>query len=132
VQRKLGKPVVVNAGSLVTTRDRTSHAGAAGVMIDGFATGLAPADWELDLGRGVDPPGLRRDQGAFVRHFERGLVVVNPSEATVSYTLSGRMYRYVPGPGGTVPDSGKTSFHRNITVGSSVTLGPRQAAVLLH
>ena len=33
VQRRLGRPVIANAGSWVTTRDRTSYSGIAGVMI---------------------------------------------------------------------------------------------------
>ncbi len=53
VQRRLGRPVIVNAGSWVTTRDRTDYSGVAGVMIEGFATGLAPADWRLELTRAL-------------------------------------------------------------------------------
>ena len=183
VQRRLGKPVIVNAGSWVTTRDRTSYAGAAGVMIEGFATGLAPADWELelnralglvrrdrivicqsypdpadvrarmfdlgsyllikgahtyvnfaegirvdwfpeyeiDLGAPVDPPGLRRDQGVFVRRFANGLVVVNPGDTAVRYTLPAPLDRVTP--------SGDRLV-RAATAG--VSLGSREAAVFLH
>jgi hypothetical protein len=52
-QKHVGAPIVVNAGSWVTTRERTSYANAAGVMIEGFATGLAPADWRLELTRAL-------------------------------------------------------------------------------
>jgi hypothetical protein len=44
VQRKLGRPVIVNAGSCVTTRDWTNYSTIAGVMVEGFATSLAPLD----------------------------------------------------------------------------------------
>jgi hypothetical protein len=193
VQRRLGKPVVVNAGSWVTTRDATSYAGAAGVMIEGFATGLAPADWELeltralglvrrdkivicqsypdpadvqarmfdlgsyllikgahtyvnfgegirvtwfpeydlDLGAALDPPGLRRDQGAFVRRFARGLVVVNPGDSKVVYALQRQMDFYAPGPGGAVPDSGRFSGTDYRLPVSTFTLDAGEAAVLL-
>ena len=53
ISEDLRKPVVVNAGSWVTTRDRTRYDAAAGVMIEGFATGLAPVDWQLELTRAL-------------------------------------------------------------------------------
>jgi hypothetical protein len=196
VRSQLRKPVIVNAGSWVTTRDRTRYDAAAGVMIEGFATGLAPADWrlelsrtlalvredkivicqsypelsdvnartfdlasyllvrgdhtylnfgegirvtwfpeyDLELGAAVDPPGLRQDQGAFVRRFANGLVVVNPGDSAVTYTLPGTMRLVTPVGGGAVPDDGHapaawTLQQRSVT---SVALGPRRAAVLLH
>lgn len=52
-QRRVAKPIVVNAGSWVTTRERTSYAAAAGAMVEGFATGLAPVDWQLELTRAL-------------------------------------------------------------------------------
>jgi hypothetical protein len=196
VQSHVRKPVIVNAGSWVTTRDKTRYDAAAGVMIEGFATGLAPVDWQLeltralglvrkdkvviaqsypdladvdartfdlasyllikgahtylnfgegirvtwfpeydlDLGAAVDPPGLRQDQGAFVRRFGNGLVVVNPGDATVRYTLPSTMNRVVPVGGGAVPDDGKlpAGWRLQQTPVSSLTLEPRRAAVLLH
>ena len=196
VQRKLGRPVIVNAGSWVTTRDRTDYSTVGGVMIEGFATGLAPGDWQLeltralgliskgrtvicqsypdvndvearmfdlasylliqgthtyvnfgegievswfpeydvDLGTAVDPPALRQDQGAFVRRFANGLVVVNPSDGTVRYALGATYRRVVPHGGGAVPDSGQepTAWGLTETPVTAVTLGPRRAALLLH
>jgi Hypothetical glycosyl hydrolase family 15 len=196
VQSHLRKPVVVNAGSWVTTRDRTRYDAAAGVMIEGFATGLAPADWQLelnrtlalvrkdkvvlcqsypdvsdvnartfdlasylllkgdhtylnfgegirvtwfpeydlDLGAAVDPPGLRQDQGAFVRRFANGLVVVNPGDAAVTYTLPATMRMVTPAGGGAVPDDGHVpaAWTLQLRPVMSVALGPRRAAVLLH
>jgi putative glycosyl hydrolase-like family 15 (GHL15) protein len=195
-RRAVGRPIVVNAGSWVTTRDRTSYDSAAGVMIEGFATNLAPADWQLeltralrlvrkdkivicqsypdvadvdarmfdlasyllvkgdhtyvnfgegirvtwfpeydiDLGAPVDPPGLRREQGAFVRRFANGLAVVNPGDSPVVYMLPQPLRLVTPNGGGAVPDDGRvpaawTLDERSVT---SVSLGPRRAAVLLH
>jgi Raf kinase inhibitor-like YbhB/YbcL family protein len=51
VQRTIGKPVIANAGSLVTTRDTTDYSRIAGVMIEGFGHGLAPGDWLLQMRR---------------------------------------------------------------------------------
>ena len=35
-------------------------------------------EYGIDLGAAVDPPGLRQDEGAFVRRFANGLVLANP------------------------------------------------------
>jgi hypothetical protein len=188
-QQRLGKPIVVNAGSWVTTRDTTRYDAAAGVMVEGFATGLAPVDWKLeltralglvrkdrivicqsypdpadvgarlfelgsyllirgahtyvnfaegirvtwfpeydvDLGAALDPPGLRVDQGAYVRRFAKGLVVVNPGDATVRYSLPGTMRQVAPVGGGAVPNDG----HLETVPVTSVELAPRRAAILL-
>lgn len=196
VQSQLGRPVIVNAGSWVTTRERTDYSGAAGVMLEGFATGLAPADWQLeltralglvrkdrivvcqsypavddvgarvfdlasyllikgahtyvnfgegirvswfpeyglDLGAPVDPPRLRQDQGAFVRRFANGLVVVNPGDSVVTYTLRETMQLVTPVGGGAVPETGQLPAAWTLEQApvASVTLGPRRAALLLH
>jgi len=196
VQKHVGKPIIVNAGSWVTTRERTDYSGAAGIMVEGFATNLAPTDWQLeltralglvrkgkvvicqsypdpgdvnarmfdlasyllikgdhtyvnfgegievswfpeydvDLGAPVDPPGLRQDQGVFVRRFANGLAVVNPGESTVRYALPAAMQLVTPVGGGAVPDSGQlpASWTLRTAPVTAVTLGPRQGAVLLH
>jgi hypothetical protein len=196
VQAQIGKPVIVNAGSWVTTRDRTRYDAAAGVMIEGFATALAPADWqleltralgliregkivicqsypavgdvdarmfdlasyllikgdrtyvnfgegirvswfpeyELNLGAAVDPPGLRQDEGMFVRRFADGLVVVNPGDSTLTYSLPAPMRLVTPAGGGAVPADGRepASWTLDTQVVGAVTLGPRRGAVLLH
>lgn len=195
-ERAVGKPIVVNAGSWVTTRERTDYSAAAGIMVEGFATGLAPADWQLELtralglirkdrivicqsypavddvearmfdlasyllirgahtylnfgegiqvswfpeydvqlGAAVDPPGLRTDQGAYVRRFAGGLVVVNPGDSTVRYALPTAMQQVTPSGGGAVPASGAlpAAWRLSTAPVTSVTLGPRRAAVLLH
>lgn len=53
---RLGVLFVPNAGSMITTRDRTDYAPADGVMVEGFAEGsasdfYAPGDWELQMDR---------------------------------------------------------------------------------
>ncbi|MBV8562765.1 MAG: hypothetical protein JOZ56_06710, partial [Actinobacteria bacterium] len=91
-------------------------------------------EYDIDLGAPVDPPGLRQDQGAFVRRFANGLVVVNPGDSTVTYRLPAQMSLVTPSGGGAVPDSGElpSSWTLQQTPVSTVTLGPRRAAVLLH
>jgi hypothetical protein len=196
VQAQIGKPVIVNAGSWVTTRDRTRYDAAAGVMIEGFATNLAPVDWELELNRAlgltrehkvvicqsypdendtdarmfdlasyllikgdhtylnfgdgirvtwfpeydlnlgapIDEPGLHQDQGAYVRHFANALVVVNPGDSALTYTLPVAMRLVTPVGGGTVPADGRepVSWGLQTKAVMTVTLVPRRAAVLLH
>lgn len=195
-QKHVGKPIIVNAGSWVTTREHTDYSGAAGIMVEGFATGLAPADWQLeltralglirkgkvvicqsypdvgdvqarmfdlasyllikgdrtyvnfgegiqvswfpeydlDLGAAVDPPGLRQDQGAFVRRYANALVLANPGDGTVHYALPATMQLVTPVGGGAVPADGTlpASWKLQETPVTTVTLGPRQGAVLLH
>jgi Hypothetical glycosyl hydrolase family 15 len=195
VQRRLRKPVIANAGSWVTTRDRTDYSAIAGVMLEGFATNLAPADWRLeltralglvrrdrivivqsypdsdvdarmfelgsyllikgahtyvnfplgievdwfpeygiDLGVPVDPPGLRDENGVFVRRFANGLAAVNPGETPLRFDPGGSYDRVTPQGGGRVPDSGVVPADWRLvrTPVASVVLGPRQAAVLLR
>jgi hypothetical protein len=195
-QKHVAKPIVVNAGSWVTTRERTSYLNAAGAMVEGFATNLAPADWQLELqralvlvqhdkivicqsypdvndvgarmfdlgsyllikgahtyvnfgegirvswfpeydlqlGAATDPPGLHQDQGAFVRHFANGLVIVDPGDSAITYRLPGPMKLETPSGGGAVPDDGvlPPSWGMRETTVSTVTLQPRHAAVLLR
>lgn len=197
VQRRLGVPVVANVGSWVTTRDRTDYSSVAGVMIEGFATDLAPSDWQLeltralalvrkgkivivqsypdagdvqarmldlasyllvkgahtyvnfpqgievdwfpeygiDLGAAIDPPGLRQQDGAYVRRFAKGLVAVNPGDAPVTLRLDGAYERVAPHGGGRVPDTGAlpTTWGLDETpVTATLTLAPREGAVVLH
>lgn len=197
VQRRLGKPVIANAGSWVTTRDRTDYSAVAGVMIEGFATGLAPDDWKLELNRAlglirkgkiviaqsypaaadvqarmfdlasyllikgahtyvnfplgteadwfpeygielgaaVDPPGLRQQDGAYVRRYAKGLVAVNPGDVPVTLPLDGIYQRTSPQGGGRVPDSGVLPADWTLAqapVQGTLTLQPREGAVLLH
>jgi hypothetical protein len=195
-ERAVDKPIVVNAGSWITTRERTSYASAGGAMVEGFATGLAPADWRLeltralalvaldrivlcqsypaaddiaarmfdlssyllikgdhtyinfgegievtwfpeyaiDLGAPVDPPGLRQEQGAFVRRFTNGLVVVNPGDTTITYRLPGTMSLVTPIGGGVVPDTGRPppGWTLQAAPATTLTLRPRRAAILLR
>jgi len=51
VQARIGKPVIANAGTLITTRDHTDYSHVAGIMIESFALNLAPFDWNLELTR---------------------------------------------------------------------------------
>jgi Hypothetical glycosyl hydrolase family 15 len=197
VQRRLGKPVVANVGSWTTTRDRTDYSGIAGVMVEGFATGLTPDDWQLeltralalvkrgkiviaqsypaagdvqarmfdlasyllikgartyvnfpqgievdwfpefgiDLGAAVDPPGLRQQDGAFLRRFANGLVAVNPGDTAVTLQLDGTYERVVPHGGGRVPDSGQLPAGWGLgetPVSGTLTLAPREGAVLIR
>ncbi len=56
VQQAIAKPVIANAGELVTTRDHTDYSHIAGIMVEGFAfpsdgQWFAPSDWQLQADR---------------------------------------------------------------------------------
>jgi hypothetical protein len=91
-------------------------------------------EYGIDLGAPVDPPGLRRDQDVYVRRFAKALVIVNPGDGTVRYGFATPLNRVTPVGGGAVPDSGRLPAAWSLSTAptSSVTLGPREAAVLLH
>lgn len=205
VRSRIGRPVIANAGSWITTRDSTDYSRIDGVMIEGFATpgsgsAYSPGDWELqmdrvlslvrrgrivigqtypnaadeatrmfalasyllvkgkrtylnleiglppewfpeyelDLGPALSGPPTRisalRSREVYVRRYRRGLVVVNPTDATVTYPLPRTYYWVSPRGGGAVPASGvPPASWQLVTAGiaGSVTLGPRRAAVLL-
>lgn len=200
VRSRIGRPVIANVGSWITARDATDYSRIDGVMVEGFATGLPPADWalqmdrvlslvrrgrvvigqayptagdqaarmlalgsyllvkgsrtflnlelgappewfpeyELDLGPALSGPPARieslRSRGVYVRRYRRGLVLVNPSDATVTYPLARTHFWVTPRGGGVVPQSGvPPASWALVTTGiaGSVTLGPRRAAVLL-
>jgi hypothetical protein len=102
-----------------------------------FANGIRVSwfpEYGLDLGAPVDPPGLRRDVDVFIRRFAKGLVVVNPGDGTVRYSFASPLNRVTPVGGGAVPDSGglPPEWRLASVPTSTVTLGPSQAAVLLH
>jgi hypothetical protein len=55
-QKAIAKPVIANAGELVTTRDHTDYSHVAGIMVEGFAfpsdgQWFAPSDWQLQADR---------------------------------------------------------------------------------
>jgi hypothetical protein len=199
VRAQIGRPVIANAGSWITTRDQTNYSRVDGVMIEGFALGLAAGDWALQLDRALSlvrrgriviaqayprtddvhartfalasyllVKGRRtfvnlevaqepewfpeyelelgpatslprriadlRSRGAYARRFQRGLVIVNPSAATVTYPLGRVMYWVQPRGGGVLPRSGlkPAAWRLGATgVSGAITLGPAQAAILL-
>ncbi|MFN8424150.1 MAG: putative glycoside hydrolase [Anaerolineae bacterium] len=203
-----------NAGSWVTTRDRTRYAAADGVMIEGFASwapgrrfdigdwrlqmdrvlGLttrgkiiiaqsyptgdgSPSDaddrmfllanyllvkghrsylnletssyvdwwpeYEIALGRYVDEPPARVDAllermdgvspGLYVRRYERGMAVVNPSDQPVPLDLGRTMWSARPEGGGVVPADGRTDGWRvGYTSVERIDVGAGRAEVLLY
>src|SRR5207244_6973413 len=76
----------------------------------GFSPEWFP-EYGIDLGPAVDPVPAQishlSSRGAYAREFQKGLVVVNPGDTSVMYSLSGSMWRVTPVGGGTVPDDGQ-------------------------
>lgn len=90
---------------------------------------------EMDLAMGqpietyLEATQYRHGSGLYGRRFEKGLVLINPGESTISETLPRSMYRVDP-VGGMVTDLGGDG-HLTYTPVSSVTLGPYAAVILL-
>jgi hypothetical protein len=117
-------------GREAANRPRSGRAGGAGAVDSRSVGHYAGAQ---KLGAGLTD-ALNKDQGASVRRFTGGLVVVNPRDAAIRYDLGGSFPRVIPHGGGAVPDSGQipATWGLTQTVVTSVTLGPRQAAILVR
>ncbi len=65
ITNHLAEPVIVNAGTWITSRDATDYRGATGIMVEGFAEPcsgcpLAPSDWVLQMNRTLSEVSLGR------------------------------------------------------------------------
>ncbi len=104
-------------------------------------TGLDPEwfpEYTIDLGAPIDP--LPDDIAAYldptwqvyVRHYAKGLVLVNPTDTAHLINLGGTYYRANPGGGGVVPADGTPPGSISYAAVTSLTLGANQAAILLN
>ncbi|MFN7940986.1 MAG: putative glycoside hydrolase [Thermoanaerobaculia bacterium] len=102
-------------------------------------TGLDPEwfpEYRIVLGKPLDP--LPADvaayfdagQGVYVRHFDHGLVVVNPGTTTRLVALGGTWQRITPSGGGAVPADGSEPGSLASAAVTSVSLAAHQAAIL--
>jgi hypothetical protein len=98
-------------------------------------------EYDLDFGTAKAPlpadVSAYQSGGVYRRDFDKGIVLVNPSTASVSVPLSGTYRQVQPSGGGATGDAqldtggnyiGGTISYVNLT---SVTLAPRTAALLL-
>jgi len=75
----------------------------------------------------------RSDWGVYARAYSQGLVLVNPSDKTLSIVLGETYYRAYPLGGGIVPADGDVSAWKvTYTPVTHLNLAPHQAAILLH
>jgi hypothetical protein len=94
-------------------------------------------EYGLNLGAPLDPlPSniaiyLSPAWGVYVRHYSRGLVLVNPDAAAHSISLGAAYFQVVPSGGGPVPASGTPPGSLSFQPTSSLALAPHQAAILL-
>jgi hypothetical protein len=80
-------------------------------------------EYEVDLGRAVDPPVVAPWQkGVYRRLFEKGMVLVNPSDSEVTVTVE-QGYREIAGR-----QDPKINHGRPVT---AVTIGPKDGIVLV-
>jgi hypothetical protein len=94
-------------------------------------------EYSIDLGPATDglPASITADvdsaSGAYVRHFQKGAVYVNPGSASETATLPSSEYQVVPSGGGAVPMDGSTPGTLTYNGVTQVSLAPDTAAVVL-
>ena len=105
---------------------------------DGIQVSWFP-EYGVDLGAPAGPlprsaAALRDAQGAFVRPYARGLVLVNPGEESISESVPAGYARVTPSGGGAVPADGVPPQDWRLLVEpmQTLTLGPHEAAVLVR
>jgi hypothetical protein len=95
-------------------------------------------EYAIDLGAPTDAlPSdistyLDATSNVYVRHYTKGLVLVNPSGSAHTATLSTTYYQVVPSGGGVVPADGFTPGSLSTSAVTSVNLAAHTAAVLLN
>ncbi len=95
-------------------------------------------EYTMDLGSPIDP--LPADISTdfhpvwqvYVRHYAKGLVMVNPSGTAHNIDLGGTYYRVNPSGGGLVPEDGSAPGALSYSAVASINLGPHQAAIVLN
>ena len=68
----------------------------------------------------------------YVRHYARGMVLVNPSDTPRTIALDATYYRVVPSGGGTVPESGLAPGSLSYPAVTSLDLCAQCGAILLN
>jgi hypothetical protein len=95
-------------------------------------------EYAIDLGAPLAalPAGIATFYNAtwqvYARHFAKGLVLVNPSNTAHTVDLGGTYFRANPVGGGLVPSNGSAPGSVSYTAVTSLSLGPHQAAIVLH
>ena len=94
-------------------------------------------EYAIDLGSPIDPlpteiaTYLDPTWQVYVRHYAKGMVLVNPSDSARSINLGSTYYRVTPVGGGLVPEDGSAPGTLNYTTVTSINLGANQAAIVL-
>jgi hypothetical protein len=92
-------------------------------------------EWGLDLGRPQKTASTIEElrwNGLYRRDFDRGVVLLNPGDRSVSVKLGSEFRRVVPDGGGPVPKDGAPPGRITTTSTTLVTVAPRTAEVLLR
>ena len=95
-------------------------------------------EYTIDLGSPIDPLPVTIDgffdatSQLYVRHYAKGIVIVNPSADAHTINLGGTYYRANPIGGGLVPEDGTAPGTINYAAVTSINLGAHQAAIVLN
>ncbi|HEX8792865.1 MAG TPA: putative glycoside hydrolase [Polyangiaceae bacterium] len=104
--------------------------------LDYFASGPLEwyPEWGIDLGApstaATTDVGTLLTGGVYRRDFAKGSVLVNPSSAPVTVSITGN--QVVPMGGGAVDTTGATPGTLSMNAVTSVTVGPTTAEIVLH
>lgn len=95
-------------------------------------------EYTIGLGAPIDPlptnvaTYYNSTWQVYVRHYAKGMVLVNPSNTSHSINLGGTYYRANPSGGGIVPADGTPPGSVSYPAVTSINLGAHQAAVVLN
>jgi len=95
-------------------------------------------EYAIDLGAPTDAlpveisAYLDPTWNVYVRPYSKGMVLVNPTDASHTVNLGAMYYRVAPSGGGEVPPSGVAPGSLSYQAVTSVTLNAHQAAILLN
>ncbi|MFN8597857.1 MAG: putative glycoside hydrolase [Anaerolineae bacterium] len=95
-------------------------------------------EYAIDLGRPIDLLPVTIDglfdatSQLYVRHYAKGMVIVNPASDAHTINLGGTYYQANPSGGGIVPADGLAPGTINYAAVTSINLGAHQAAVVLN
>ena len=95
-------------------------------------------EYSIDLGSPIDPLPVTIDAffdataQVYVRHYAKGMVMVNPSADAHTINLGGTYYRANPSGGGLVPEDGTAPGSISYAAVTSINLGANQAAIVLN
>lgn len=93
-------------------------------------------EYDLSMGKPIgaisDVNQLSTPEGVYMRRYENGLAIVNPTSGSVNVTFPKTYWNATPDGGGPVPASGKPSGTMRYQPVNNLTLAPWSGAVVMY